>query len=156
MLHTYLPYTLTLLSSLSVFYTFGVFSTAAAGYTLVPFISFLASIILFGLGSWIFLHFPKPGKIVAIALLTILLIWPVSVLGNTLLRDQWPFDSMMYFIPITVLAAAPLYFHIKSLNKYIRPKRITRIILTAIPLTVFLLYVAHIVRMIAIGKITIS
>ena len=121
---------------------FGAMATVAAGYTWVPLSGFLASILHFSLSSWLFLHFPKPGKIIAILTGTIMCIWPVMACIDAATHLEW-LGVIFFLIPIAC-SGLVIFNHIKTFHQDTRPALIPRIILTVIPLGPFLLFLTHI------------
>ena len=139
MLRTYFSYSLTLLTAFMVWWIFGLFATVAASYTWLPFVAFLASTIHFGISSWVFLIFPKAGRILSIVTGLSLCTWPIGALFSSFNEDIF---SLIYFLFVIGLTAALLYNHIKTFRDLRKPKPITRLILSVIPFGLFILYVA--------------
>ena len=129
MIRTYTTYGMTLISAFAVFWTFGLFSTVAAGSTWVPFSGFLASILHFGISSWIFLHFQKTGKIIAILTGTIMCIWPISTFAGSL-TNMSIFMSSIFALPI-ILTGFVIYNHLKTFNQKSKPNLTSRVLLRA-------------------------
>jgi hypothetical protein len=142
---------MSLLSAFAVYWMFGLLSSVAT-YTWVPFSGFLASIFHFGISSWLFLHFPKPGKVLAFLTGTIMCIWPTIAFFGTLTQFDL-FQTTIYFLPL-VFSGLVFYNHIKTFKHDTRPALATRIILSVIPLGLFIAYIVHIVTMIKLERIT--
>jgi hypothetical protein len=88
-----------------VWWIFGLFATVAAGYTWIPFSVFLASIIHFGISSWLFFIFPKAGKIFSILISLIMCVWP---LANFFSNEGKDLFTTTYFLVVLCLHFAPL------------------------------------------------
>ncbi len=127
-------------------------SSVAAGYTWVPFSSFIASVFHFGLGSWLFLHFPRTGKIAALLTGTVMCIWPSLAFTGTLSQFDL-FAMTIYFLPL-VFSGLVFYNHIKTFKQDTRPALTTRVILTVPPLGLFIAYIIQIAIMIKLGRIS--
>jgi len=152
MTRIYFTYGLTLFSAFAVYWMFGLMSSVAAGYTWVPFSSFIASVFHFGLSSWLFLHFPKTGKVICLLTGTVMCIWPTLAFTGTLSQFDW-FAATIYFLPL-VFSGLVFYNHITTFKQCTRPILTTRIILTALPLGLFIAYIIHIATMIKLGRIS--
>jgi hypothetical protein len=122
-----------------VWWLFGLFATVAAGYSWLPFSSFLASIIQFGITSWLFLYLPKLGKAVAILISLIMCIWPV-VGFISYLNEKEPF-FIIYFIIVFCLCITVIFNHFRTIREEHKPNFKTRIILSLVPFLVFMLYI---------------
>src|SRR5688500_16621373 len=132
----YVTYALTLISSFAIYWMFGVMSTVAAGFTWVPFSSFLASILQFGIGSWLFLHALRIGKIIAIAIAMILCIWPFVALIELL--KQFEVMTLLFYLTPVLFSAIIIFNHIKTFKQSKKPPFSTRIILSIIPFGLFI------------------
>jgi hypothetical protein len=138
MLRIYISYILTLVSAFMVWWIFGLFATVAAGYTWLPFIAFLGSTLHFGISSWLFLTFPKPGKILAIATTLLICAWPIGTFFSN--ADKDPFTAS-YFVVVFILCGTLIYNHVTTFKDPRKPKAITRLIMSIVPFTLFTLYV---------------
>src|SRR5690348_556144 len=107
----YVSYGFILLSALMVWWIFGLFASVAAGYTWIPFVAFLSSTIHFGISSWLFLTFPKPGKILSMLTGLLICTWPMIVLFS--FDDKDTFTSIYFFVVIA-LTATVIYNQIKT------------------------------------------
>jgi hypothetical protein len=145
---------LTLISAFAIYWMFGIMSSVAAGFTWVPFSSFLASIIQFGIGSWLFLHFPRTGKILGTAIAVILCIWPIVVLIE--LFTQFEALALVIYLTPVVLSVIIIFNHIRTFKQAQRPPLLTRVILSIIPFGLFVGYIVHIIRMVNTGRISIG
>ena len=152
MTRTYFTYGLTLLSAFAVYWMFGLMSSVAASLTWVPFSSFIASVFHFGLSSWLFLQFPKAGKITAIITGTVMCIWPTLAFIATLTQFDW-FAIIVYFLPV-IFSGLVIYNHIKTFQQDTRPAIATRIILTVLPLGLFIAYIIYIATLINYKRIS--
>jgi len=110
---------LTLVSAFMVWWIFGMFASFAAGYTWLPFLAFLASIIHFGLSSWLFFSFPKTGKILSIMMALIMCAWPIGSFFS--MADTDPFTAL-YFVVVLGLCTTVMYNHIKTFKESRKPK----------------------------------
>lgn len=137
-------YLLTLLSSMIVWYMFGVFATVAAGYSWVPVSAFVAAVIHFGISSWLFLWFPKAGRIVACLTAIALCMWPAMGLMSTIRREAF---SLFFFGLPLIISIWIVYSHVKALGEPVVIKKKTKIILTAVPATLFVVYAIYLVRL---------
>jgi len=137
MVRIYISYSLTLLSALMVWWIFGLFAVFAAGYTWLPSTAFLASVIHFGISSWLFLAFPKPGKILSLATTALMCAWPVDTLFSSGV-DQ---ITALLFLAVLVFCAAVTYNHIRTFNDQKKPATFIRFILIIVPFTLFGWYV---------------
>jgi hypothetical protein len=129
-------------------------ATVAAGYTWVPFLSFIISVFHFGLSSWLFLYFPKTGKIIAIVTATTMCIWPVLAFIGAVI-DIELFGVIVYLMPI-LFSGIVVYNHIKTFNKVTKITAATRVILSAIPFGLFVTYIYYVSTLIKSGQIKIS
>ena len=154
MTRIYISYALTLISAFAIYWMFGVMSSVAAGFTWVPFSSFLASVIQFGIGSWLFLHFPRTGKILATVFTSIICIWPLVVLSG--LFTEFDVLALVIFLTPVLLCAVIIYNHIKTFKQPQRPPVWTRVMLSIIPFGLFVGYIFHIIRMINTGQISLG
>jgi len=122
-----------------VWWVFGLFATAAAGYSWLPFSAFLASIIQFGVSSWLFLNFPKGGKVFSIVLASIMCIWPIGMIAYSIqTRDAL---GLIYFLVVIALCIGFIFNHIKTFKDPIRIKPSARVTLSIIPFGLFILYI---------------
>lgn len=138
---TYVSYSLTLIAAFIVYWTFGVFATVSAGYTRVPFVSFLASIWHFGISSWLFLNVPKVGKIMAFISGAVMCVWPSVAFVGTLADFDW-FQTLLFFIPL-LLTTVVFIQHIKTFRSIIRPQLVVRLILSIPPFALLVAYLAY-------------
>ncbi len=134
-----MAYSFILLSALMVWWIFGLFASVAAGYTWLPFTSFLSSIIHFGISSWLFLTFPKSGKILSMFTGLLICAWPIIALFSS---DGIDMVTSIYFLLVIVLTAIVIYNHVKSFKHSAKPKPLARLILSTIPLGLSIWYVA--------------
>lgn len=140
-MRVYIAYSLTLISAFIVYWTFGVFATVSAGYTWVPFVSFLASIWHFGVSSWLFLNVPKAGKIMSMISGTMMCVWASVAFVETLADFDW-FQTLLFFTPL-LLTAVVFIQHIKTFRSVSRPRLIIRIILSIPPFALLILYLVY-------------
>jgi len=117
--------------------------TVAAGVESVPIISFLASILQFGVGSWSFLYWPKTGRWIAIILGIAMLTWPISSIP-WIIREGDIWGYAFYGVPI-ILSSLVVYAHLKSINDKERPGIWTRFLLTLFPCGLFVSYLIYLV-----------
>lgn len=139
----YLVYALTMLSAVIVWYMFGVFAVVAAGYTWLPISAFIASIIHFGISSWLFLWKPKAGRIVAITTAAILCIWPVAALVPTIRREM--FSLFFFGVPI-LFSTYVIAKHINAYGVYAKISKNKKVALSVIPAVMFVAYVIYLLR----------
>ncbi len=121
-------------------------SIVSAGYSWVPLLGFLASLVHFGISSWLFLNFPKVGKVFAILTATILCIWPITALWSIASQAE-PFEILIYSIPV-ILSGLVIYNHVKTFKENLKPKKLVRIILSIIPLGISIACTIHIFRVV--------
>lgn len=153
MKRTYTSYVLTLISAFVVYFTFGLMSSVAAGYTWIPLVAFLTSIVHFGISSWLFLQYPKTGKIISIITATIMCLWPVTAFIGSLIEREW-IGAVIYSIPI-LFSILLIYNHIKTFKLDTKPEVIVRLIMITVPLGFFIYYIIYIMTMIRTGQIII-
>jgi len=139
MARTYISYGLILFSALMVWEAFGILALVSSGYSWLPFSAFLASIIQFGVSSWLFLIFPKTGKLFSIAIALIMCVWPIRMTAYSFqTRDV---IGSIYFLVVIGLCIGFIFNHIKTFKDPIRLKPSTRITLSIIPFGLFIFYV---------------
>jgi hypothetical protein len=152
MTRTYTTYGMTLISAAIVFWTFGLFSSAAAGYSWVPFSSFLASILHFGLSSWLILYLQKVGRIIAVLTGITMCIWPVMAVEGTLNGGDI-FMTLIFVLPV-ILTVFVIYNHVLTFSRADRPTLKQKLWLTLLPAGLFIAYMIHILTMIKTGRIS--
>src|SRR5688572_5281448 len=128
MTNRYTTYILTLISSFAIYWLFGTMMTVAAGVDSIPMISFLTSVLQFGIGSWLLFHWPKVGRWVAIILGILMLTWPIYATPWIIKEgDIWGY--FFYGLPI-ILSSLVIYGHLKNIRNAERPSVLTRVLLT--------------------------
>ena len=143
MTNRYTLYILTLISSFAVYLTFGTMMTVAAGVDSVPVISFVGSVLQFGLGSWLFLHWPKVGRWAAITLGIVMLIWPLASIPWIIMEGDilgW----VIYGLPI-LLTSLVIYGHVKNIRSNEKPKIWVRVLLSLFPGGLFISYLVYLI-----------
>jgi hypothetical protein len=153
MARIYITYGLTLFSAYLVFWIYGLFLTVSAGSTWLPDSAWLASIVHFGISSWLFLFFPKTGRILAILSAIVISIWPAVALLHPGPQDGL-LEILIFLIPI-ISSLIVIYNHIRSFKQHHKPALQTRIILSAIPLGLFIAYATYFLTLIKSGQVTI-
>src|SRR5689334_16004736 len=90
-----LVYFLALFSGYLVYWLF----TLSSSYGLVSLTSFIASVIHFGISSWLFLFFNKTGRTLAIVSGILLMVWPLQASIHSLIDHEY---SMLpyYLVPV--------------------------------------------------------
>ena len=150
----YTLYLLTLISSFSIYWLFGVMMTLAAGVESAPIISFLSSVLQFGLGSWMLFYWPKVGRWVSIILGILMLTWPLSAIPS-IIKEGDILGYIFYSLPI-ILSAFVIYGHLKDLRNNDRPKQLIRLLLTLFPGGLVLLYLIYLATLISNGQLKIG
>jgi hypothetical protein len=144
----YIVYSLTLLSSFIVYWCFAAMSVVAAGIDWVPIVSFIASTIHFGISSWLFFVYPKPGKILAIVSALLLSIWPVIALVTLPTLGNW-IETPFYLVPL-LCSIFVIHYHLKSFNyELTMPNSIAKIISIALPAGLFLYISVYMIKLFA-------
>lgn len=146
MTNNFTTYVLTLLSSFMIYWMFGTMMTASAGpVNSIPVISFWASVLQFGVGSWVFLHSVKIGRSICIVLGLLTILWPLTVVP-WLFKEAEVWGFLFYGLPIT-LTTVVLYAHIRKFNEPERPGKITRVILSVVPFGLMITYMIYLFRL---------
>ena len=139
-------YTLTLLSSFMIYWMFGTMMTVSAGpVNSIPVLSFWASVLQFGIGSWVFLHSVKIGRSIGIVLGLLTILWPVSAIPS-LFKEAEVWGFLFYGLPI-VLTTLVIYAHIRKFNDPGKPGKITRVMLSAVPFGLLIAYMIYLFRL---------
>ncbi|WP_143069751.1 hypothetical protein [Hymenobacter actinosclerus] len=137
MTRTYISYALTLLSGLLVYFMFAAASSVAAGITWIPAASFVGSILHIGISSWLFLAFPKPGKITSFITTTLICFWPITAcIGSMRIFD---FEALIFYTLPLIISGFVIWNHLKSFQDKEKKSTKTQIVLSALPLA-FLIY----------------
>jgi hypothetical protein len=147
----YLVYFLTLIAAYLVFWLFSLQSA----FELAGFISFVASVLHFGIASWLFLFFSKPGRILSIVTGMLLVAWPLEVTVQSLIQQEY--SLLPYYLAPVLFTAGTIFLHAKNLKNTFKKGLVTRIILAVFPAGFFLMYVFHvIVQSIGEGALNIA
>lgn len=154
MTNRYTIYGLTLFSSFAIYWLFGTMMTVAAGVESLPIVSFLTSVLQFGLGSWMFLHWPRIGRWTAIILGILMLTWPISA-TPWIIREGDIWGYIFYGLPI-ILGSLVIYGHLKNIRDTERPNGLTRILLTLFPAGLFISYLIYLGTLINNGQLKIG
>jgi hypothetical protein len=141
---SYIVYSLTLFSSFVVYWCFALMSTVAAGIDWVPIVSFIASIIHFGISSWLFFIYPKTGRVLAVITALLLAIWPIIGFATSFVAGSL-IESVFYLMPLLCIIFI-IYSHLKNFgNEHSMPSSIARTISIISPLSAFLYVVAYMI-----------
>lgn len=151
MTNRYTIYGLTLISSFTIYWLFGTMMTVAAGVESLPIISFLTSVLQFGIGSWMFLHWPRTGRWIAITFGILMLTWPLSSIP-WIIREGEILGYIFYGLPI-MLSSLVIYGHVKNIRDTERPKKLIRMLLTLIPSGLFISYLVYLATLIQNGQL---
>lgn len=114
MTNNYLLYFLTLISSFAVYWVIGVLASVAAGFSAIVSISFLASIIHFGVSSWLFLHIPKVGRMFATVTGLLVALFPATGCVNAILDKDLSYLFMA--VPLLLFNLLVVSGHVKALK----------------------------------------
>ncbi len=102
------------LSLVAAFLVYGEFALLIAGPDLLPVVSICASIVHFGVSSWLFLFLPKVGRVFSILTSLLLCAWPICAVGYSIPTGDFVF---FFFSILPVLFVAVVgYYHIKTFN----------------------------------------
>lgn len=151
----YIVYVFSLISSFMVYWTFGLMSTVAAGFTWVPLVSFIASILHFGLSSWLFLVLSKVGRVLAVLTGIFMAIWPLFSILSMSFNDNSVLEILLYLIPL-LLNLFVIYNHFASFNASSRVNNFVKVWMGILPSSLFIWYVIYIIGLIRKGVIVIG
>jgi hypothetical protein len=126
--------------------------TVAAGVESIPIISFLTSVFQFGIGSWLFLHWPRIGRWITIILGVGMLVWPLFAIP-WIIQDGNVWGYVFYGLPI-ILTALVVYGHIRNFKNKERPSILIRVLLTVFPCGLFISYLIYLGILINKGQLT--
>jgi len=101
----------------------------AAGFGLIPLISFLASLIHFGISSWIIFWDFKIGKMIGISTTILMSIWPIFGLVDSFI-----------FLVLLIQCIILIYLYLKVNYNIETEKKYLRVLLTIAPLSLFCFY----------------
>jgi len=137
-----------------VYFMFGLMMTIAAGVDSAPVISFLASLIHFGISSWLFLFKNKLGRIINLFTSIALLIWPTfAFIGSVVANEA---IAIIYYFVIILFVILASIVNIKSFDVKSQIESKVKFLMSAIPLLLLLIYIGHIIQMIQQGWITLG
>src|SRR5689334_1688620 len=116
---------------------FGLMMTASAGPdSWVPVISFFAAVVNFGIGSWLFMFWTKPGRVVNILLGLMSVCWASMAIWISFqdwtTSDTWAIP--IYVLPV-IATAAMVFLHVGQFKAGVSLRFITRCILAVVPFT---------------------
>jgi hypothetical protein len=141
----YIVYSLTLFSSFVVYWCFAAMSVVAAGIDWVPIVSFIASTIHFGVSSWLFFVYPKPGRILAIVSALLLSIWPIVAFLASAARN-W-IEVPFYLVPL-LCSIFIIHYHLESFNyRWVMPNSFARTVSIILPVGIFLYISTYMIRL---------
>jgi hypothetical protein len=144
----YLIYGLTLFSSFLVYWGFAVMSSVAAGIEWMPILSFTASIIHFGISSWLFFIYSRAGKILSITTAALISFWPAGAFILSF-ADGFHLENFIYLIPI-IGSVFIAHFHLKTFKlSQPRPTGFITATLASPPLAILLFIAAYYIRIFA-------
>jgi hypothetical protein len=138
MTRSYILYVLTLISSFATCFIIGSLLTVTLRVDTLSRISFEAGLLQFGLGSWLFLQWPKIGRWLAIILGILLLIWLVSALSSIIAGKE--IDLYAAFGILTILSSLVIYLHVSNIRNTERPGVLLRTLLALLPIGLVVYY----------------
>jgi hypothetical protein len=112
--------------------------------TFISFLSFLAAVLHFGISSWLFLFRNKSGRVLGITTGSLLMIWPIQVIVNSLADGEY--SLLPYYLVPVLFSLLTSVLHIKNLSKPAMTGNISRYIMAVVPASLFLIYVWFITR----------
>ncbi|RKQ50196.1 hypothetical protein BXY85_1209 [Roseivirga pacifica] len=115
----------------------------SAGVDSLVWVSFVACILDLGLGSWLFLHTLKTGRLISIGLSTITLLMPVTSLVS-LMKTNEPYG--VYYIVVYVIFilifGTVIIIHIIQFKKQVNVPKWNKVVLSTIPLGLLITYLS--------------
>jgi uncharacterized membrane protein len=120
---------------------FAVMSVVAASSSWVPFSAFVASILHFCVSSWLFLSFPRTGKISAMVTGAAMSLWPFTAfVGSVLAGEAWA--VAIYALPL-LLNGVVMYYHYATFNHNLKPILGVRILISTPSLMVLIAFIVY-------------
>jgi len=154
MTRLYTSYGITLFSALIVYWLFALFSSVAAGVESIPFYGFIASTLHFGLSSWLFLHFHKTGRVIAILTGCVMCILPIAaIIGGA--HNESIFLFVAFTTPV-ILTVLLIYNHVLTYNQDPQLGKRIRIGLSLIPMGLFTAYIIYIISLFRSGTLAFT
>lgn len=113
--NSYLLYTLSLLSAFTVYWALAVLGTVAASYSLIYPLSLFVCIVHFGVSSWLFLYWPKFGRLLSIVTALGVCFWPIGMSIEEFKQHQ--IQYAVFALALTIPSLVTIYLHSKTFNR---------------------------------------
>jgi len=113
-----------------------------SSYGFISFLSFLASVLHFGISSWLFFFLTKSGRVLSLTTGLILIIWPVQIIINSLIDKEY--SLLPYYLLPVIFTLSTSILHILNLTKPSPMNKVSRIIMAVVPFVLFLIYVWYV------------